>query len=145
MLVIADARDPIGLGGVIGGANSEIGDETTSVLLESATFNSYTTAAPRHLPVAHRRLPALRKGLRPELAPIALRRATQLIQQVAGGTIAQGIYDIYPDSDKPQPRVTMTLRRLKQILGMDVGIEQVEEVFRSLSSSMSGWMIRQSR
>ena len=133
VLVIADARDPIGLGGVIGGANSEIGPETTSVLLESATFNSYNNRRTAdtfrlHTDASQR----FEKGLRPELAPIALRRATQLIQQVAGGAIAQGIYDIYPDSDKPQPKVTMTLRRLKQILGMDVGIQQVEEVFRSL-------------
>ena len=133
VLVIADARDPIGLGGVIGGANSEIGPETTSVLLESATFNSYNNRRTAdtfrlHTDASQR----FEKGLRPELAPIALRRATQLIQQVAGGAIAQGIYDIYADADKPQPKVTMTLRRLKQVLGMDVGIEQVEEVFRSL-------------
>ena len=133
VLVIADARDPIGLGGVIGGANSEIGPDTTTVLLESATFNNYNNRRTAdtfrlHTDASQR----FEKGLRPELAPIALRRATQLIQQVAGGVIAQGTYDIYPDADKPQPTVTLTLRRLKQILGMDVGIEQVEEVFRSL-------------
>ena len=51
---------------------------------------------------------------------------------MAGGSIAQGIYDIFADADQPAPKVTMTLRRLKQILGMDVGIEQVEAVFHSL-------------
>ena len=133
VLVIADARDPIGLGGVIGGANSEIGPDTTNVLLESATFNSYNNRRTAdtfrlHTDASQR----FEKGLRPELAPIALRRATQLIQQVAGGTIAQGIYDIYPDAEKPRPTVPLTLRRLKQILGMDVTLEQVEEVFQSL-------------
>ncbi|CAI8004476.1 Phenylalanine--tRNA ligase beta subunit [Geodia barretti] len=133
VLVIADSRDPIGLGGVIGGANSEIGANTTSVLLESATFNSYNNRRTAdtfrlHTDASQR----FEKGLRPELAPIALRRATQLIQQVAGGTIAQGIYDIYPDADIPKPKVSLTLRRLKQILGMDVTLEQVEDVFHSL-------------
>ena len=133
VLVIADSRDPIGLGGVIGGANSEIGPETTSVLLESATFNSYNNRRTAdtfrlHTDASQR----FEKGLRPELAPIALRRATQLIQQVAGGTIARGIYDIYPDAGKPSPTVSLTLRRLKQILGMDVSLEQVEDVFRAL-------------
>ena len=133
VLVIADSKDPVGLGGVIGGANSEIGPDTTSVLLESATFNSYNNRRTAdtfrlHTDASQR----FEKGLRPELAPIALRRATQLIQQVAGGSIAQGIYDIFADADQPAPKVTMTLRRLKQILGMDVGIEQVEEVFHSL-------------
>ena len=133
VLVIADSRDPIGLGGVIGGANSEIGLGTTSVLLESANFNSFnnrrTADTFRLYTDASQRF---EKGLRPELAPIALRRATQLIQEVAGGTIAQGIYDIYPDADKPRPTVPLTLRRLKQILGMDVTLEQVEAVFCSL-------------
>ena len=133
VLVIADSRDPIGLGGVIGGANSEIGPDTTSVLLESANFNSYNNRRTAdtfrlHTDASQR----FEKGLRPELAPIALRRATQLIQQVAGGTIAQGIYDIYPDADKSRPAVPLTLRRLKQILGMDVTLEQVEGVFRAL-------------
>ncbi len=133
VLVIADSRDPIGLGGVIGGANSEIGPDTTNVLLESANFNSYNNRLTAdtfrlHTDASQR----FEKGLRPELAPIALRRATQLIQQVAGGTVAQGIYDIYPDAGQTRPGVTLTLRRLKQVLGMDVGLEQVEEVFRSL-------------
>ena len=133
VLVIADSHDPVGLGGVIGGANSEIGPETTSVLLESANFNSFNNRRTAdtfrlHTDASQR----FEKGLRPELAPIALRRATQLIQQVAGGVIAQGIYDIYADADKPRPKVTLTLRRLKQILGMEVSIDQVEEVFHSL-------------
>ena len=86
VLVIADSHDPIGIGGVIGGANSEISPGTTSVLLESATFNGYNnreTAQTFRL----RTEATLRfeKGPRPELAPIALRRATQLIQKVAGG------------------------------------------------------------
>ncbi|MDE2842346.1 MAG: phenylalanine--tRNA ligase subunit beta [Chloroflexota bacterium] len=133
VLVIADSRDPVGLGGVIGGANSEIGPSTTSVLLESATFNSYNNRRTAdtfrlHTDASQR----FEKGLRPELAPIALRRATQLIQEVAGGVIAQGIYDIYAGSEEPAPRVTLTLKRLKQILGMDVSVDQVEAVFQSL-------------
>ena len=133
VLVIADSRDPVGLGGVIGGANSEIGTDTTSVLLESATFNSYNNRRTAdtfrlHTDASQR----FEKGLRPELAPIALRRATQLIQEVAGGVIAQGIYDIYSESYTPARKVTLTLRRLKQVLGMDVSVEQVNEVFQSL-------------
>ncbi len=133
VLVIADARDPIGIGGVIGGANSEIGPDTTSVLLESATFNSYnnrrTADAFRLRTDATQRF---EKGLRPELAPIALRRATRLIQQVAGGEVAQGVIDIYPQADQPKLPVVLTLKRLKRVLGMDVAIGQVEEVFLSL-------------
>ncbi|MFQ6029396.1 MAG: phenylalanine--tRNA ligase subunit beta, partial [Dehalococcoidia bacterium] len=72
------------------------------------------------------------KGLRPELAPIALRRATQLIQQVAGGQVARGTIDLYPDRERPAPVVKLTLRRLQQVLGMELDLEQVEQVLQSL-------------
>ena len=131
-LVIADSRDAIGLGGVIGGANSEIGPETKTVLLESANFNAVNnreTATSMGL----RTEATLRfeKGLRPELAPLALRRATALIQEVAGGTVAQGIVDVYPEPDAPL-KVTLTTRRLRQSLGMDMDLAQARSALESL-------------
>ena len=133
VLVIADSHGPVGLGGIIGGANSEISGDTTSVLLESATFDNYnnrkTAEAFRLRTDATQRF---EKGLRPELASIGLSRATQLIQQVAGGEVAQGIVDIYPGRDTPHPTVPLTLRRLKQVLGMELEIEQAAKVLQSL-------------
>ena len=133
VLVIADGRRPIGIGGVIGGANTEIGPDTTDVLLESATFNSFnnreTAQAFRLRTEATLRF---EKGLRPELAPIALRRATQLIQQVAGGKVAKGIVDVFPEGDRPVQRVPLTTKRLKKVLGMDVDVETVDRVLQSL-------------
>ncbi len=133
VVVIADSQDPVGMGGVIGGANSEIDGRTTRVLLESATFDSRnnrrTAETFRVRTDASQRF---EKGLRPELAPIALRRATQLIQETAGGRIAQGIVDIYPGRDEPYPKVPLTLKRLRQVLGMDMGLEAVEKVLGSL-------------
>lgn len=132
VLVIADSHDPVGLGGVIGGANSEIGPGTTSVLLESATFNPYnnrkTAETFRLRTDATQRF---EKGLRAELAPLALQRATQLIRQVAGGEIARGIIDIFPDGE-PHPTVPLTLKRLKQVLGMDLELDAAAAVLQSL-------------
>ncbi len=132
-LVIADVNDAIGLGGVIGGANSEIGPETRSVLLESANFeatNNRETATSMGL----RTEATLRfeKGLRPELAPLALRRATALIQQVAGGTVAPGIVDVYPEPSDSPFTVTLSIRRLRQSLGMEMGMDQVRSALESL-------------
>ncbi len=133
VLVIADANRPVGLGGVIGGANSEIEPGTRSVLLESATFNGYNnrqTADTFRL----RTEATLRfeKGLRPELAPLALRRATQLIHDLAGGKVARGIVDIYAERDKPPLAVSLTLKRLRQVLGMELDLPRVEGVLQSL-------------
>ncbi len=132
-LVIADAQNAIGLGGVIGGANSEIGAGTKAVLLESANFdplNNRQTA--RSLGLRTDATLRFEKGLRPELAPIALRRATQLIQQVAGGAVAKGIIDVFPGGRDLPESVKLTTRRLKKVLGMDVDLDTVERVLRSL-------------
>ena len=131
-LVIADSQDAIGLGGVIGGANSEIGPQTATVLLESANFNAANnreTATSMGL----RTEATLRfeKGLRPELAPLGLRRATALIQEVAGGTVAPGIVDVYPEPAPPLT-VTLTMRRLRQSLGMDINPAEAQKAMESL-------------
>lgn len=132
-LVIADSRDPIGIGGVIGGANSEIGPDTTTVLLESATFDGYNNReTAQNLRLRTEATLRFEKGLRPELAPIALRRATQLIQQVARGTVAPGIVDVFPGQDKCQETVCLTTARLKKVLGMEVDLDGVERVLGSL-------------
>ena len=139
VLVIADANRPVGLGGVIGGANSEIEPSTRGVLLESATFNGYNnrqTADTFRL----RTEATLRfeKGLRAELAPLALRRATQLIHDLAGGKVARGIVDIYADRDQPPLAVSLTLKRLRQVLGMEQDLSKVEEVLHSLGFQTEG-------
>ena len=131
-LVIADSRDPIGLGGVIGGANSEIGPHTATVLLESANFNaSNNRETATSMGLRTEATLRFEKGLRPELPPLGLRRATALIQEVAGGTVAPGIIDVYPEPAPPLT-VTLTLRRLRQSLGMDIDPSEAQKALESL-------------
>ena len=133
VLVIADAHDPIGIGGVIGGANSEIGPHTVAVLLESATFNEHNNReTAQSMGLRTEATLRFEKGIRPELAPIALRRATQLIQQVAGGQVAEGIIDVFPDQQAAHQTVGLSTERLKKLLGMDIDIETVQRVLQSL-------------
>ena len=132
-LLIADTAQAIGIGGVMGGANSEITAATTNMLLESATFhplNNRRTSTDLNL----RTEASLRfeKGLRPELAPIALRRATQLILETAGGQAASGIIDVFPGGDTEVAAVPLTVARLRQVLGMDLDIARAETVLASL-------------
>ena len=132
-LLIADPVQAIGIGGVMGGANSEITPATANMLLESATFHSLNnrrTASDLNL----RTEASLRfeKGLRPELAPIALRRATRLILQTAGGEAAAGIIDVFPDGDAPVAPVPLTAGRLRQVLGMELDIARAEAALNSL-------------
>ena len=132
-LLIADANDAIGLGGVIGGANSEISIGTVNVLLESATFNGANNReTAQSMDLRTEATLRFEKGLRPELAPIALRRATGLIQEVAGGTVAPGIVDLISGEGADAPVVPLSARKIKRMLGMEVEIQQVQEIMDAL-------------
>jgi phenylalanyl-tRNA synthetase beta chain len=132
MLTIADAHDPVALAGVMGGAKTGVGDGTTSILLESASFhaiNTRRTAAALHITseAAYR----FERSIRAELVPRALRRATGLVLQVAGGEAARGIIDIYPGEKEP-PSVEISMSRIKQVLGIDLPLDEIERVLSSL-------------
>ncbi|MDA1128491.1 MAG: phenylalanine--tRNA ligase subunit beta [Chloroflexi bacterium] len=132
-LLIADANDPIGLAGVMGGANSEISNGTVNVLLESATFNGPNNRkTAQSMDLRTEATLRFEKGLRPELAPIALRRATGLIQEVAGGTVAPGIVDIVSSEGVDAPVVRLSVSTIKRMLGMEVKIEQAQETMDAL-------------
>ena len=132
MLAIADAQDAVGLAGVMGGAGTEVHEGTTSVLLESANFdpvNTRRTSAALRLSTeaSHR----FERGIRAELAPRALRRATRLILEMAGGEAAEGIVDLYP-GQKERPPVRISRSRINQVLGMDMDMPRVLKVLESL-------------
>lgn len=136
VLVIADSNDPIGIGGVIGGANSEISGSTTRVLLESATFDGYNNReTAQELRLRTEATLRFEKGLRSELALIALRRATKLIQESAGGRISAGIIDVFTGQPQETQKVTLTAERLNRVLGMEFGAETVDRVLNSLGFS----------
>ena len=132
-LLIADPAKAIGIGGVMGGANSEITPATKNMLLESATFHNLNNRrTSTELELRTEASQRFEKGLRPELAPIALRRATQLILETAGGEAAAGIIDVYPAGSEPVEPVPLTVDRLRQLLGMDLDIARAETVLASL-------------
>jgi phenylalanyl-tRNA synthetase beta chain len=131
-LVIADSEHPIALAGVMGGEDSEIKDETTSVLIESAWFDPLSirrTAKVQgmHTEASHR----FERGADIEMAPLALDRASELILELAGGEVLRGKADVYPH---PQRREKIDLRRseIQRILGAEILWEDVERILRSL-------------
>ncbi|MCY4583173.1 MAG: phenylalanine--tRNA ligase subunit beta [Chloroflexi bacterium] len=132
MLMIADPERSIGLAGVMGGANSEMTDATRNVLLESATFNAINTRRTSNA-LKLRTDASLRfeKGLNPELAVRAVRRATRLILETAGGEAAQGVYDVFPGRSDP-PRIPFSHNSLRRVLGVDFPTAQVTRVLSSL-------------
>jgi len=132
MLVIADEERAVALAGVMGGANSEVTEDTTSILLEAASFNPrsihYTG---RTLNMPSEACMRFERGISPELTMPAIKRATQLIAELGGGQVAGGVIDVYPGKVEPQP-VAVTTDEVKRVLGVEFSREQIETTLSSL-------------
>jgi phenylalanyl-tRNA synthetase beta chain len=132
MLTIADAEVAVALAGVMGGADSEIDEGTTTVLLESANFHGpsirRTAAALKVRTDASNRF---EKGLSRHSPPIGAQRAVKLMVELCGGKAAVGLIDAFPGKEK-DVRVTVTQQRLHTLLGLELPVSRVREVLRSL-------------
>jgi phenylalanyl-tRNA synthetase beta chain len=132
MLVIADAGRVVAVAGVMGGIDSEMTEQTTSVVLEAANFNPasiYNTGYTLGLPSEART--RFERGISPELTVPALRRATRLIIELAGGRVAKGIVDAYPGRQKPKP-ILLSTKEVKRQLGVNFSLEQMKEALTFL-------------
>ena len=132
MLLIADPRRAIGLAGVMGGANTEVTDRTTRVLLESAWFapasiRRTSRALGLRTDAAYR----FERGADVEGLVAASARAAALIAELAGGTIARGVVDAYPRKRKPE-HVRLRMSRVKRVLGVAPSAAQARKVLTGL-------------
>ena len=136
-LVIADAHRAVALAGVMGGSDSEIGEGTTNVLLESAAFNQVNIRRTSQA-VVLRSESSLRfdKGLSPELPLYASRRATQLLVELAGGAAARGAVDVYPGRTQRRA-VRLTEARTRKVLGMEVAVDEMTRLLATLGFDTS--------
>ena len=131
-LVIADEERAVAIAGVMGGADSEVMDETTAILLEAANFNPasiYNTGNTLGLP-SEARL-RFERGISPGLTIPALKQATQLIARLSGGKAAKGIIDVYPGKPERKP-ILLSIERVNAFLGVEFTPEQIEKALTSL-------------
>jgi len=132
MLVIADAERAVAIAGVMGGANSEVTDDTTAILLEAANFNPTSIHYTSHqLSLLSEASMRFERGIRAELTVPALKRATQLMMQLAGGKAAKGIADVYPDKREPKP-ILLSTDKAKKLLGVEFSLDQIVNTLTSL-------------
>lgn len=132
MLLIADPGGPIALAGVMGGLESEVTEATEDVLIESASFsntnNRRTAQALKLMTEASARFG---RGVPPELALPALKRAAQLMSELAGGEIASGIVDVYPVKQK-EVELEFDPQEVERLLGLTVPQDEVVELLERL-------------
>ncbi len=136
-VVIADAERAVALGGVMGGADSEVSDSTKNLLIESAAFEplSIRRTARKlklHSPSSYR------FERRPDPAGLdwASRRCCELILQVAGGTLADGCVDTSRDDLQTAP-ITFRLNQIPRILGIDVPTTEVKRILEALGCQIT--------
>ncbi len=132
MLVIADPKGPVAIAGVMGGLDTEVSDQTTTLLLEDAHFDPVAVrTASRQLVLPSDAAYRFERIVDSEALDWISQRTAQLIIQVAGGTLAQGVVDCFP---RPRGRMPVTLRlaRLAHVLGIDVPSEAVVNILTAL-------------
>ena len=123
MLVIADSEKPIGIAGVMGGGNSEIVPETTTIVFESANFNG-TSIRKTAIALGMRTDASTKfeKGLDPETTIPAVQRACELVEMLSAGEVIDGMIDVVA-KPREQKAVRLEPERMNALLGTDVSRE----------------------
>ena len=120
-LLICDGKKPVAIGGIMGGLNSEVKDDTKDILLESAYFNpSSIRRSARSLGMGTDAAFRFERGIDPEGVVRAANRAAQLVAEVSGGTILRGILDEYPLPLKTAEKIPFRTTRANSVLGTSI-------------------------
>ena len=142
MLVIADENKPIGLAGIMGGENSEILDDTTTVVFESANFNG-TSIRQTALALGMRTESSgkFEKNLDPMMTVPAVQRACELVEMLECGDVLDGIIDII--NYVPQPKeLPLEVDKINRLLGTEISKEEMVKYLNLLEIPVDGDMIQ---
>jgi phenylalanyl-tRNA synthetase beta chain len=132
MCVISDATRALGIGGVMGGSDTEISFSTRNILLEAAWFDPISVRrTAKALGFRTEASYRFERGADPEMAELTSRRAAELIQQVAGGELLAGVVDVYP-SREPEKKIQLARREILRVMGADIPDRDVEGILSAL-------------
>ncbi|MBI1912725.1 MAG: phenylalanine--tRNA ligase subunit beta [Deltaproteobacteria bacterium] len=132
MLVIADEAGPVALAGVMGGKGSEVTEITKNILLESAWFEPASVRrTSKKLGLSSDSSYRFERGVDADGVIKALDMAVSLIKKLAGGSIAKGIVEVYPEKISPSP-IEFRVKRAQALLGIDITEAQVLDIFKRL-------------
>jgi len=132
MLVIADANKPVAIAGIMGGQDSEVLENTTTVLIESANFNPVNIRwTSRKLGLRSESSLRFEKGVNIEGALDAANRAAQLMAELGGGRIVSGAVDNYPRKWAPV-KINLRVDRVNELLGLDLKPGKIKELLESI-------------
>lgn len=132
MVCDGDGSRAVGVGGIMGGGETEISFSTKNVLIECAWFDPIAVRrAARWLKLHTEASTRFGRGADPEMAEVASRRAAELILQLAGGELLTGMVDVYPGKRTPK-KIRLTRKEFLRIMGADVADKDVEAILSAL-------------
>ena len=131
-LMICNTEEPMCIGGVFGGLDSGVTEQTTDVFLESACFHpTWIRKTARRFGLNTDASFRFERGLDPNQTIYVLKRAALLIQELAGGRITGEIQDVYPKVYEPY-RVSVTYQKINSLIGKEIPVETVKSIVESL-------------
>lgn len=126
----------LGIAGVMGGAETEMTESSTNVLLEAAHFDAVSVArSSRRHKLPSEAAKRFERGTDPELPQVAAQYAAELLVEYGGGTIDTGVTDV--NHVKPQPTVALPFAAASQLIGVDYSPERVEELLRAIGCDVT--------
>ena len=135
MLMICDAEKPIGIAGIMGGENSMITDDVTTMLFEAACFDGTNIRlSGKRLGMRTDAQSKFEKGLDPNNAKAAIDRACQLITELGAGEVVGGTVDVYDEVRRPVT-IPFDENYVNKLLGTDLSLEEMLGYFEKLELS----------
>lgn len=132
ILMINDGEKEVGIAGIMGGENSKITDDVTTMVFESACFNGTNIRlSAKKVGLRTDASGKYEKGLDPNTAEEAVNRACQLIEELGAGEVIGGIIDIYPVK-KEEKRIPFDAARINRLLGTDIPEADMLEYFKMI-------------
>jgi phenylalanyl-tRNA synthetase beta chain len=131
-VLVCDTAGALSIAGVMGGAESEVNENTRNVLLEGASWNFInirkTSTSQRLQSEASYRFS---RGVHPAMAECGVRRGLELMRQLSAGTVCQGLVDNYPLPPK-DPSVELTITEVERWLGIRLSAEEIAKILARL-------------
>lgn len=132
ILMIKDGSKSVAIAGIMGGLNSEIQDDTTEVIFESANFEGTNIrVSSKKLNLRSESSSRFDKDIDPNLAKLAIDRACALICELGCGEVMEGTIDVY-NSVKEESSITVDSKWINKFLGTDISKEEMKEALDSL-------------
>ncbi|MBU1629971.1 phenylalanine--tRNA ligase subunit beta, partial [Patescibacteria group bacterium] len=136
-LVIADAKEPVAIAGIMGGEKTGVTGKTASIILEAATFDPVSVRrTSRRLNIQSDSQLRFEKGLSPEAPPFALARAVELVLELAGGKLAGAPSDARAEKTKPAV-FSITVDEVNSLIGVNLPQKTMVDILRRLGFEVS--------